>query len=84
MKLIQGHRPERSCQMNIFKEIEKAGLCFNENDEDDLSISELRLIERHYKGNIDLIYAGYLLGYSRGKKRGAKNAIAKRPNNVSC
>lgn len=30
MKLIQGHRPERSCQMNIFKEIEKAGLYIDE------------------------------------------------------
>ena len=85
MKLIQGHRPERSCQMNVFKEIEKAELYIAKKKEcDSMYVSELSSIDDRYTSFTGKIYAAYLLGYSRGKKRGAKNAIAKRSNNVSC
>ncbi len=84
MKLIQGNRPERSCQMNIFKEIEITKMYFRRKGKDSIAVTECCSIDDHYTNNIDRIYAAYLLGYSRGKKRGAKNAIAKRSNNVSC
>lgn len=71
--------------MNIFKEIEKAGLYIDKKkDCDSMYVSELNSIDDRYTSFTRKIYAAYLLGYSRGKKRGAKNAIAKRSNNVSC
>lgn len=84
MELIQGHRPERSCQMNIFKEIERTRMYFRRKGNDSIAVTECCSIDDHYTNNIDRIYAAYLLGYRRGRNRGAKNAIAKRPNNASC
>jgi len=69
---------ERSKQMNIFKQIEKTKMYFVRNDKDSLSVGEYCLMNDHYTNSLDQIYAAYLLGYSRGKKRGVADAIAKR------
>lgn len=75
---------ERKNRVNIFKQIGKTDLFFRSGtDKDCMSLDEYNAIKSRYRTNIDKIYAAYLLGYSRGRKRGVRHANTERFNHVT-